>query len=179
VVVLGVDVGLRVCGYVLCQVKGLEVSLLKEGQIKPNPKETLPEKLGCIFRSLAKEVAAYRPAAVVVEKLYSHYRHPTTLGVLAQVRGLVAFLANQEKIAFFEYAPTRARKSFIGKGHANSQQVRRMAETMTGRKFICEHTADAYSLVVAFSHQQKANRVLYDIQNKRPTQRVRRESGCC
>ena len=107
--VLGVDVGLRVCGYVICQVKGLEINLVREGQIKPDPKRSLPEKLGCIFEQLLAEVRKHKPKAIVVEKLYSHYRHPTTLGVLAQVRGTVALLADQESLVFFEYSPTRVR----------------------------------------------------------------------
>lgn len=159
-VVLGIDVGLRTCGYVIAAVKNLEVSLIKEGQIKPDPRGELPEKLSYIFENLKKEAREYKPEAIIVEKLYSHYRHPTTLGVLAQVRGIVVLLSKQEKIAFFEYSPTRARKSFLGRGNVNSQQVKRMAENVTGRKFDSLHTADAFSLVVAFSHAQKLNRLL-------------------
>ncbi|MBU1112288.1 MAG: crossover junction endodeoxyribonuclease RuvC [Candidatus Omnitrophica bacterium] len=159
-VVLGVDVGIRVLGYVLCKLHGLEVSLLKESQIKPDPKKTLPEKLGYIFQELSGDISQYQPKAIVVEKLYSHYRHPTTLGVLAQVRGAVALLAHQRAVDFFEYSPTRARKSFLGKGSADSRQVQRMAENITGRSFISGHTADAFSLVVAFSHAQKLKKVL-------------------
>jgi len=158
--VLGVDVGIRTCGYVIAQVKALNVNLIKEDQIKPNPKQQLPEKLDHIFQELKKEVNEYKPEAIVVEKLYSHHRHPTTLGILAQVRGVVALLAHQAGIGFFEYSPTRPRKSFLGKGNANSQQVKKMAENITGRKIMSEHTADAYSLVVAFSHAQKVTELL-------------------
>jgi len=158
--VLGIDVGLRTCGYVITAVKNLEVSLIKEGQIKPDSRLGLPQKLSHIFEELKKEVREYRPEAIVVEKLYSHYRHPTTLGVLAQVRGVVVLLSSQEKIAFFEYSPTRARKSFLGRGNVNSQQVKKMAENVTGEKFKSLHTADAFSLAVAFSHDQKLNRLL-------------------
>lgn len=159
-VVLGVDVGLRICGYVITTVKNLEVNLIKEGQIKPNPGLGLPKKLNCIFEEIRKEIREHNPKALVLEKLYSHYRHPITLGVLAQVRGVVILLAHQEDIALFEYSPTRARKSFLGRGNANSQQVKKMAENVTGKKFKSLHTADAFSLVVAFSHDQKLNRLL-------------------
>jgi len=158
--VLGVDVGLRTCGYVITVVKNLEVNLIKEGQIKPDPRLELPKKLSQIFQELKKEIREYKPETIVIEKLYSHYRHPTTLGILAQVRGVVVLLSDQEKIALFEYSPTRARKSFLGRGHANSEQVKKMAENVTGRKFNSLHTADAFSLVVAFSHSQKLNRLL-------------------
>jgi len=158
--VLGVDVGLRTCGYVITAVKNLEVNLIKEGQIKPDPGLGLPKKLSQIFQGLKKEIRECKPEAIVIEKLYSHYRHPTTLGILAQVRGVVVLLSDQEKIALFEYSPTRARKSFLGRGNANSEQVKKMAENVTGRRFNSLHTADAFSLVVAFSHSQKLNRLL-------------------
>ena len=153
--VLGIDVGIRTCGYVITTVKNLDVKLIKEGQIKPSPKQTLAQKLNFIFEELKKEVSEHNPEAIIVEKLYSHYRHPTTLGVLAQVKGLTALLSQQNGIGYFEYSPTRARKSFLGKGSANSEQVKKMAENVTGKKFKSNHTADAFSLVVAFSHDQK------------------------
>ncbi|MFH1503829.1 MAG: crossover junction endodeoxyribonuclease RuvC [Candidatus Omnitrophota bacterium] len=159
---LGIDVGLIVCGYVLCQVEGLTIDLIKQGQIIPNPKHALPQKLNCIFDGLSEEIAQYNPEAIIVEKLYSHHRHPTTLGVLAQVRGVVGLLAYQKELGFFEYSSTRARKSFLGKGSANSEQVKKMAENVTGEKFKSIHVADAFSLVVAFSHAQKFKRILRD-----------------
>ncbi len=159
-VVLSVDVGLRACGYVICGVKGLKTELIREGQIKPNPKEALPQKLNYIFEFLAGQIDRYTPQALIVEKLYSHYRHPATLGVLAQVRGIIALLARRKGIDFFEYSPRRARQSFLGRGSANSGQVKKMAEGVTGRKFNSAHSADAFSLVVAFSHDQKVRKIL-------------------
>lgn len=158
--ILGVDVGLRTCGYVLCEVRNLEVKLIEEGEIKPNPKNSLPQKLDTIFEGLERQIKAHNLTAIVVEKLYSHYRHPTTLGVLAQVRGIVALLAHKMGIGFFEYSSTRARKSFLGIGSASSDQVKRMAENVIGRKFKSIHAADAFSLVVAFSHAQKLARII-------------------
>ena len=157
--VLGIDVGIRTCGYVLCNVRNLQVDLIKEGQVKPDSRLPLPQKLNHIFTELEKEITNYKPEALVVEKLYSHYRHPVTLGVLAQVRGVVALLAYQKEIGFFQYSPTRARKSFLGRGNVNSDQVKKMAENVTGKKFKSPHTADAFSLVVAFSHAQKMKKI--------------------
>ncbi len=134
--------------------------MIKEVQIKPDPGLGLPKRLSQIFQEPKKEIREYKPEAIVIEKLYSHHRHPTTLGILAQVRGVVVLLSDQEKIALFEYSPTRARKSFLGRGNANSEQVKKMAENVTGRRFNSLHTADAFSLVVAFSHAQKLNRLL-------------------
>lgn len=152
--VLAIDLGLRTCGYVVCEVQGRGVNLIKEGEIKPNPKQDLPQKLNLIYSNLKKEVQKQNPEAIIVEKLYSHYRHPTTLGVLAQVKGIIALLAHQSKVNYFEYQPTRARKAMLGKGNVNSKQIKKMAENIIGHKFKSVHTADAFSLVFAFSHTQ-------------------------
>lgn len=152
--VLAIDLGLRTCGYVICEITGREVNLKKEGQIKPNPKQELPQRLNLIFTKLQEEVLAHNPKAIIVEKLYSHYRHPTTLGVLAQVKGVIALLAYQSKIDYFEYKPTRARKAMLGKGNVNSKQIKKMAENITGHEFKSVHTADSFSLVFAFSHTE-------------------------
>lgn len=154
-VVMGVDVGIRVCGFCICRIRNVEVTVIKQGEVKPNPSQSLPEKLEFIFEGLKKELVGNGVEALVVEVLYSHHKHPTTLGVLAQVRGVVALLSRQQRVGFFEYSPTRARKSLLGMGSANSTQVRKMAENMTGKAFLSEHTADAYSLAVAFSHAHK------------------------
>ena len=157
--VLGVDVGIQVCGYCICEVENLDVKVIREGEIKPSKKQTLPQKLGTIYEELKREVGEFNPETIIVETLYSHHKHPTTLGVLSQVRGIVTLLSQQEGLDFAEYSPTRARKSFLGKGNANSQQVKKMAENIMGRKFLSEHTADAFSLVVAFSHTKKVERL--------------------
>lgn len=165
-VVLSVDVGIQVCGYCVCEVQNLDIKLLKEGEITPAKKHFLPQKIHYIFDKLEQEITIYSPKAVIVEKLYSHYKHPVTLGILAQVRGAVALLSFQKGIEFFEYSSTRARKSFLGKGSADSEQVKKMAENMLNRNFKSRHTADAFSLAVAFSHEQKVRKLISAVDKK-------------
>lgn len=153
--ILAVDLGVRSCGYVICKIKSFEPSLVAEGEINPKPKLGFPEKLNLIFSQLKQEVDFYRPKAIVVEKLYSHYRHPTTLGVLAQVKGVIALLAYEFKLEYCEFSSTRARKALLGRGNVNSAQVKRMAENVLCHKFKTIHTADAFSLVSAYCHDQK------------------------
>ncbi|MCK9615676.1 MAG: crossover junction endodeoxyribonuclease RuvC [Candidatus Omnitrophica bacterium] len=154
-VVCAVDVGLQVSGYVICETKNTQVKLIKEGEIKTSKKQNFSQKLKLIYEALEKEIKKYKPEVLALEKLYSHYKHPLTLGILAQVRGVVVVLAERMGLTLFEYSPTRARKAFLGKGSADSFRVKRMAENMTGKSFISNHTADAFSLVVAFSHEEK------------------------
>lgn len=165
-VVLAIDVGLRVSGYTVCEVKKLDIGLIKEGEVKPRTSDSLPKRLFFIYSEFIKVIKTYKPQVMILERLYSHHRHPTTVSSLSQVRGVVLVLAEKFGLEFYEFSPTRARKSFLGKGNADSSQVKKMAENILSRKFISEHTADAFSLVVAFSHELKVKKLKDDWKNQ-------------
>lgn len=158
-VVLGIDIGLRVSGYVVCAITGRQVTLIQEGEVGTKNFHSLPKRLLYIYERFVKVIEDNRPQLVILEKLYSHYRHPTTVVLLGQARGVVVFLTAKYGLDFFECSSTRARKSFLGRGSGTSSQVKKMAENILGRPMISPHTADAYSLVVTFSHMQKYKRL--------------------
>lgn len=153
--ILGVDLGLTVCGYCICKIEKGKLIFIKDSQIKTPSKLPVVKRLSIIFDNLEKEIKKYSPRVIVMEKLYSHYRHPTTLGILGQVKGVISLLAYKKGLEVIEHSPTLARKSFLGTGSGNSSRVRKMAENLTGKKFISSHSADAYSLIVAFFHRYK------------------------
>ena len=163
--VLAIDIGLRVSGYMICLADSRSIKLVKEGEIKPSAKSTLAKRLFFIHKEVSRIIEDYNPKALILERLYSHYRHPTTVSLLAQVRGVVLVLAEVYGIDSYEYSPTRARKSFLGKGSVKSYQVKKMAENVLGLKLKSKHTADAFSLAVAFSHTLKKKVLEYDWKN--------------
>lgn len=158
-IVLAVDVGLRITGYVVCRVKGTHIELREQGQVKTDSKTSLAERLTDIYRQLDRVSEKHAPQGLILETLYSHHRHPVTLGVLAQVRGVVVLLGRQRGMDQYEFSPTKARKALLGKGSADSARVKKMAETVMGCEMGSEHIADAFSLVVAFSHARKAETI--------------------
>jgi len=88
---------------------------------------------------------------MVLEKLYTHYRHITTASVLGHVRGVISLLANQLKLDFFEYPPKRIRKAILGSGSASKLQVQRMMEKTFKLKpdTLSQDISDALGLAVA------------------------------
>ncbi len=154
-VVIGIDVGLRTTGYVVCEVKSAQIGFIADGQVSTTSARSLSHRLDAIYQHLQDVIGRYDVAVMVLEKLYSHYKHPATLGVLAQVRGVVVLLAHQSRLTLYEYSPTRARKAMLGVGSVRSAQVKRMGESMLKRNMRSQHIADAFSLIVAFSHYHK------------------------
>lgn len=130
--ICGIDPGLNVTGYGFVAVTPQGVMLKGTGYVRTSPQDPLPRRLAQIHGALRRALERHRPQAIVLEKLYAHYKHPLTASLLGHARGVIAMLAQECAIGYFEYPATRVKKTVTGKGHASKQQVQRMVEHMLG-----------------------------------------------
>ena len=93
-----------------------------------------------------------KPDALVLEKLYAHYRHPTTAYLLGQARGVICLAAATSNIPLFEYAATRVRKAILGRGQASKYQVQRMVASMLNINSLPKYTDVTDALALAITH---------------------------
>ncbi len=126
--ILGIDPGLNITGYGLIEVKKGSVVLVEAGVIKTTPRQDLNSRLNKIYNGLASLIKEQKPDCMVLEKLYTHYRHPVTASLLGHARGVISLLASQLKLDFFEYPPKRIRQAILGSGNASKPQLQRMVE---------------------------------------------------
>ncbi|MDD2866166.1 MAG: crossover junction endodeoxyribonuclease RuvC [Candidatus Omnitrophica bacterium] len=149
--ILGIDPGLHVTGYGLIEADRHGFTVKRSGFIKTRMKDELPKRLSQIHRELTDILEKYKPNALVLEKLYAHYKHPLTASLLGHARGVICMLAEEKKVAFFEYPATRVKQVTTGHGHASKEQVQKMIEHMFGaarESFGPVDTTDAISLAV-------------------------------
>jgi len=130
--ICGIDPGLNVTGYGFLAVTQRGLVLKGTGYIRTSARDPLPQRLEEIHRALKAAFRRHRPQAIVLEKLYAHYRHPVTASLLGHARGVIAMLARECGIAYFEYPATRVKKTVTGNGHASKAQMQRMIEHMLG-----------------------------------------------
>lgn len=152
-VILGIDPALTVTGYGVIQT-GVKVSLVEAGVIETSPKEKLTERLSKIYRAISKLIIDTKPDVVVLEKLYAHYRHPTTAYLLGQARGVIVLACATQNVSLVEYAATRVKKAIVGKGLASKHQVQRMVATALQISSVPKYTdvTDALALAIAHNH---------------------------
>lgn len=164
--ILGIDPGLHTTGYGLIEGKGLRVILIEAGFIRTNPKENLPARLGHIHRAVNKIIRKFKPEVLVLEKLYAHWKHPTTAYILGYARGMVCLAAEENNIEVFEYAATRIKKALVGNGHASKLQIQRMIQELLALKTMPEppDVSDALALSIGHSYIASKN---YDCPNLR------------
>jgi crossover junction endodeoxyribonuclease RuvC len=156
-VILGIDPALTVTGYGVIQA-GTQVSLVEAGIIATSPKEKLTGRLNKIYRAILKLITDTKPDVVVLEKLYVHYRHPTTAYLLGQARGVIVLACATKNVSLVEYAATRVKKAVVGKGLASKHQVQRMIASVLQISSVPKYTdvTDALALAMAHSYIMKA-----------------------
>ncbi|KPK98967.1 MAG: hypothetical protein AMJ95_01545 [Omnitrophica WOR_2 bacterium SM23_72] len=152
-VILGIDPALTVTGYGVIQT-GAKVSLVEAGVIATSAKEKLAGRLNKIYRAISKLIIDTKPDVVVLEKLYAHYRHPTTAYLLGQARGVIVLACATQNVALVEYAATRVKKAIVGKGLASKHQVQRMVAATLQISRVPKYTdvTDALALAIAHNH---------------------------
>src|SRR5882724_2111710 len=121
--ILGVDPGLRATGFGLVEVKTGTIKILDAGSIEPNPKALFESRIGRVHQLLSGIISTHKPQVLVLEKLYAHYKHPTTACILGHVRGVICLLAHEHKIELIEQPVKRIRLALVGNGNATKDQV--------------------------------------------------------
>lgn len=153
-IILGIDPALTVTGYGVIDAKKNNLSLLEAGIVTTSSKEILPKRLDKIYRAVTKLISDTRPDVMVLEKLYAHYRHPTTAYLLGQARGVICLACATKNISLVEYAATRVKKAVVGRGLASKDQVQKMVATILRLCRLPEYTdvTDALALAIAHSY---------------------------
>jgi len=130
--ILGVDPGLRVCGYaVVDSVCGTD-KLVEAGVLRIDTKPPLAERLNQIAEDIESILARFSPEVVAVEELYSHYAHPETAILMGHARGVILQKAACSGAEVRSFAATRIKKSLTGNGRASKEQMQRTIQTVLG-----------------------------------------------
>lgn len=123
--VLGVDPGLNCTGYGVLEVVPGAIRLCEAGVVRSRAASSLPARLAEIHQGLCEVIDAFRPAALALEQLYSHYQHPRTSILMAHARGVICLAAARAGIAVADYAATQVKKTLTGSGRAGKAQMQR------------------------------------------------------
>jgi crossover junction endodeoxyribonuclease RuvC len=160
--ILGIDPALTVTGYGLIDSRKGKLCLIEAGIIKTSPNNSMPQRLEKVYRSLFRLCDEARPDVMVLEKIYAHYRHPTTAYLLGEVRGVICLLSAHKNIPLFEYAATRVKKAIIGGGLASKARMQRMVCDILRIDKLPKYTdvTDALALAIAYSYIAKVRQLL-------------------
>ncbi|MBN2831318.1 MAG: crossover junction endodeoxyribonuclease RuvC [Candidatus Omnitrophica bacterium] len=158
--ILGIDPALTITGYGVIITQDNNFVLVEAGIISTKANDDIGSRLEKIFNGVTKLILDTKPDCLVLEKIYSHYRHPATSYILGQARGVICLAAAVSNIPLVEYAATRVKKAVVGQGLASKLQVKRMVAGILKLDKLPKHTDVTDALVLAIAHS-------YIIRNRR------------
>ena len=157
--VFGIDCGTDCTGYGVVEWSetGYGVSrepclvALASGGIRLPKGDTMPRKLGFVYRELMLLLAAHEPEVVAIEEVFYSANVKSALK-LGQVRGVALLAAANCRLPVAEYAPLTIKSSVVGYGLAQKEQVQFMVTRLLRLECVPEPADAADALAVAICH---------------------------
>jgi crossover junction endodeoxyribonuclease RuvC len=150
--ILGIDPGLRNTGWGIIEVEGTRLSFVACGTIKPDDKADLAIRLKAIYDGLSKVLEGFKPDEAAVEETFVNKDARATLK-LGQARGVAMLAPAMADLSVAEYAPNLVKKTIVGSGHADKDQIHMMVKVLLPKSDA--KTPDAAdALAIAITHAQ-------------------------
>jgi crossover junction endodeoxyribonuclease RuvC len=152
--IIGIDPGLRHCGWGVIDSSGNRLGFVASGAIEPPVAEGLANRLAFLHEALGEVLRRYAPAEAAIEETFVNAGARSALQ-LGQARGVVLMTPAMMGIAVAEYAPNLIKKSVVGTGHADKRQVQLMVRTLLPTAdFSGADAADALAAAICHAHHR-------------------------
>jgi crossover junction endodeoxyribonuclease RuvC len=152
--ILGIDPGLRRTGWGVIETIGNRLVYVACGQVVPDETVSLAERLAFLHHGLAAIVREYAPDEAAVEETFVNNNPMSTLK-LGQARGIAMLVPAQAGIAVAEYKPNLVKKTVVGAGHAEKQQIGAMIAVLLPKAgTVSADAADALAVAITHAHHR-------------------------
>jgi crossover junction endodeoxyribonuclease RuvC len=152
--ILGIDPGLRRTGWGVIEVDGNRLIYIGCGSVEPPESLPLANRLLAIHEGLAAVLGDFRPAEAAVEQTFVNKDGVATLK-LGQARGVAMLAPAMFGIAVSEYAPNQVKKTVVGAGHADKNQIMVMLKLLLPKAEPgSADAADALAVAITHAHHR-------------------------
>jgi crossover junction endodeoxyribonuclease RuvC len=155
--ILGLDPGLRHTGWGVIDVAGNRLTHVADGVAHAAVDMPLASRLSVLFRQILEVLEQFRPDEAAVEETFVN-KNPASTLKLGVARGVVLLAPAERGLPVAEYSANMVKKSVVGAGHAEKEQVQMMVRRLLPGCAIAEPDA-ADALAVAICHAHHAGTV--------------------
>jgi crossover junction endodeoxyribonuclease RuvC len=152
--IIGIDPGLRNTGWGVIEQDASRLSYIADGSVHSDADAPLPERLLQIHTQLLAVLRDFAPSEAAIEETFVNKDARATLK-LGQARGVVMLAPVMLGIAVAEYAPNVVKKSVVGAGHAEKDQVQHMVKLLLPRALMkTADSTDALAIAICHAHHR-------------------------
>jgi len=152
--ILGLDPGLQRTGWGVIDVDGHRTSYVAHGIVASQKNDPLAARLNQIYTGLCDVLETHEPNEAAVEETFVNKNAASTLK-LGEARGVVLLAPAHKGLAVGEYSANRIKKSVVGNGHADKNQVITMVKHILPKcGELTSDAADALAVAICHAHYQ-------------------------
>jgi crossover junction endodeoxyribonuclease RuvC len=153
-IILGIDPGLQHTGWGVVIARENQLSFIACGIIHTDTKKNMPERLCQLHDGIKQIIYLHKPVEAAIEETFVNKNNATSLK-LGQARGAIMLSVSLENIPVFEYGANLVKKSVVGSGHADKDQVAMMVKTLLpASNALGADAADALATAICHAHQR-------------------------
>ena len=154
--ILGIDPGLRRTGWGVIDVDGNRLIYVGCGSVESRESLPLSERLLAIHEGLLKVMSEHGPMEAAIEQTFVNKDGAGTLK-LGQARGVAMLEPAMSGISVAEYAPNQVKKTVVGAGHADKNQIRVMLGVLLPKaQPATPDAADALAIAITHAHHRES-----------------------
>jgi crossover junction endodeoxyribonuclease RuvC len=165
--VLGIDPGLLNTGWGIIEQKGSSLKFIAAGVIETSAKCPLPERLVLIEKELDQILKQFKPDQAAIEETFVNMNAASSLK-LGQARGVAMLVPARAGLLVAEYSTNLIKKSVVGTGHAEKDQIAHMIRMLCPDSgILSSDAADAVAVAICHAHHaQSANLIQKSLKQK-------------
>ena len=157
--ILGLDPGLRRLGWGVLDAEGTRLSWVAHGVIEPPTDDALAVRLLHLFDHLSVVIDQWRPDEAAIEETFVNMNPASTLK-LGHARAAAMLAPAKAGLPVAEYAALDIKKSVVGAGRADKDQVMFMIQRLLPMAGKAEgglkaDAADALACAITHAHKRK------------------------
>ncbi|MEM6603585.1 MAG: crossover junction endodeoxyribonuclease RuvC [Pseudomonadota bacterium] len=153
--IIGIDPGLQRMGWGIIDIIGNNLKHVANNVIRTEPKMALSERLVFLEAELGKIIEHFHPRKAAIEQTFVNKDAVATLK-LGQARAMALFAPASRGLMIEEYAPNTVKKTVVGKGHADKEQVQHMLKILLPAVELKNaDSADALAIAITAAYHQR------------------------
>ena len=157
--IIGIDPGLRRCGWGIIETSGNRLVYVACGTLTPKVSAALPNRLAELFEGIGRLIRDFAPDEAAVEETFVNQGARSAL-LLGQARGVALMTPASLGVPVAEYAANLIKKSVVGAGHADKTQVQAMIKILLPQADVKgADEADALAIAVCHAHHRLHRRL--------------------
>lgn len=169
--VIGIDPGSRRAGWGIVRERSGVLELVDCGLIRAEStqEESFSSRLAFIYSELRRQLERHQPREAAIEQVFTAKSASSALK-LGQARGVAVAACAASGLEIFDYEPTLVKKSLVGSGRAEKEQVAFMVRRLlnAGGENWSLDTSDALAVAICHLSQRRISMLAASAQGRNP-----------